>query len=187
MGRQPAGTRLSSNVTVRRVRVRGGNFKFRALRLDAGNYSWGSEVSLAELFGLFRFQVGLIQQKNLLIICRRSPARPGFWRWCTTPQITSWYALYADLRVPHSHSRSLLKPSLLDQQVRTNTLVKNAIVQIDSTPFKQYYAQHYGVELGTQRKIAAGATEETKEEEVKRSSHLQKKLAARNKVSVLGQ
>ena len=45
LGRQPAMTKLSSNVTVRRVRVRGGNFKFRALRLDSGNFSWGSEVS----------------------------------------------------------------------------------------------------------------------------------------------
>jgi small subunit ribosomal protein S8e len=37
-------TKLSSNVCVRRVRVRGGNSKFRALRLDHGNFSWGSEV-----------------------------------------------------------------------------------------------------------------------------------------------
>ena len=47
LGRQPAMTKLSSNVTVRRVRVRGGNSKFRALRLDAGNFSWGSEVRAA--------------------------------------------------------------------------------------------------------------------------------------------
>ena len=44
MGRQAANTKLSSNVSVRRVRVRGGNFKFRALRLDSGNFSWGSEA-----------------------------------------------------------------------------------------------------------------------------------------------
>ena len=45
LGRQPANTKLSTvNVTVRPVRVRGGNLKFRALRLDAGNFSWGSEV-----------------------------------------------------------------------------------------------------------------------------------------------
>lgn len=44
LGRQPAMTKLSSNVTVRRVRTRGGNSKFRALRLDSGNFSWGSEV-----------------------------------------------------------------------------------------------------------------------------------------------
>ena len=44
LGRQPANTKLSSNKTVRRVRVRGGNVKWRALRLDTGNYSWGSEA-----------------------------------------------------------------------------------------------------------------------------------------------
>lgn len=44
LGRQPAMTKLSSNVAVRRVRVRGGNSKFRALRLDMGNFSWGSEA-----------------------------------------------------------------------------------------------------------------------------------------------
>lgn len=41
LGRQPANTKPSSNKTVRRVRVRGGNVKWRALRLDTGNYSWG--------------------------------------------------------------------------------------------------------------------------------------------------
>ncbi len=30
---------------------------------------------------------------------------------------------------------------------RTKTLVKNSIIQIDSTPFKQWYLQHYGVDL----------------------------------------
>ena len=33
-------------------------------------------------------------------------------------------------------------------QVRTQTLVKGAIIQIDATPFKQWYQTHYGVELG---------------------------------------
>jgi len=44
MGRQAANTKLSSHVAVRKVRVRGGNEKFRALRLDAGNFAWGTEV-----------------------------------------------------------------------------------------------------------------------------------------------
>ena len=43
MGRQAAMTKLSSNKTIRKIRVRGGNYKFRALRLDTGNYAWGSE------------------------------------------------------------------------------------------------------------------------------------------------
>ena len=44
LGRQPANTKLSAAVTVRKLRVRGGNSKFRALRLDHGNFSWGSEA-----------------------------------------------------------------------------------------------------------------------------------------------
>ena len=42
MGRQPAMTRLGAK-RVRPVRCRGGNLKYRALKLDAGNFSWGSE------------------------------------------------------------------------------------------------------------------------------------------------
>jgi len=44
LGRQPANTKLSSNVCVRQVRCRGGNVKHRALRLDTGNFAWGSEA-----------------------------------------------------------------------------------------------------------------------------------------------
>jgi ribosomal protein S8E len=44
MGRVPSNTKLSANTCVRKVRVRGGSNKFRALRLDHGTYSWGSEV-----------------------------------------------------------------------------------------------------------------------------------------------
>ena len=37
-------------------------------------------------------------------------------------------------------------------QVRTQTLVKSAIIQIDAAPFKQWYQTHYGVELGNRGK-----------------------------------
>ena len=43
MGRQPAMTKLGQK-RVRPVRCRGGNYKYRALRIDAGNFSWGSEA-----------------------------------------------------------------------------------------------------------------------------------------------
>jgi small subunit ribosomal protein S8e len=35
-----------------------------------------------------------------------------------------------------------------NELVRTKTLVKGAIVQVDATPFRQWYLTHYGVELG---------------------------------------
>jgi len=43
MGRQAAMTKLGTK-RIRPVRCRGGNYKFRALRLDSGNFSWGSEA-----------------------------------------------------------------------------------------------------------------------------------------------
>merc|ERR1719380_127189 len=69
--------------------------KYRALRLDAGNYAWGSEN-------------------------------------CTKKVRV--------LDVVYNASSNEL--------VRTKTLVKNAIVQVDAQPFKQYYLKKYGVDLG---------------------------------------
>lgn len=101
LGRQPANTKLSSNKTVRRIRVRGGNVKWRALRLDTGNFSWPSET---------------VTRKTRL------------------------------LDVVYNASNNEL--------VRTQTLVKSAIVQVDAAPFKQWYLQHYGVEIGRKKKTA---------------------------------
>jgi len=36
-------TKLDSSKRIRTVRTRGGNTKYRALRLDTGNFAWGSE------------------------------------------------------------------------------------------------------------------------------------------------
>lgn len=43
LGRQPAMTKIGET-RIHQVRGRGGNIKFRALRLDSGNFSWGTEV-----------------------------------------------------------------------------------------------------------------------------------------------
>merc|ERR550537_435672 len=43
MGREPAMTKLGAK-RVRPVRGRGNNLKKRALRIDAGNFAWGSEA-----------------------------------------------------------------------------------------------------------------------------------------------
>merc|ERR1712098_820275 len=42
LGRRPANTKIGPR-RIHTVRVRGGNKKYRALRLDVGNFSWGSE------------------------------------------------------------------------------------------------------------------------------------------------
>lgn len=62
--------------------------------------------------------------------------------------------------------------------VRTQTLTKSAIIQIDANPFKQWYMQHYGVELGVKRK--AGEYEILPDfEKMEKSSHVKRKLKAR--------
>lgn len=42
LGRQSANTKLGTK-RIHTVRVRGGNLKYRALRLESGNFAWGSE------------------------------------------------------------------------------------------------------------------------------------------------
>lgn len=59
-----------------------------------------------------------------------------------------------------------------NELVRTNTLTKAAIVQIDATPFRQWYESHYGQSLG--KKINKD------EEPVKKSRKLERKLASRS-------
>ena len=62
-----------------------------------------------------------------------------------------------------------------NELVRTKTLVKNAIVYIDATPFRQWYLQHYDVELN-KKKVA----ETEKERENKKlSGHVKAKVAGR--------
>lgn len=60
-----------------------------------------------------------------------------------------------------------------NELVRTKTLVKNSIVYVDATPFRQWYYQHYNVELN--KKKAADL------QDTKKSKHLQRKLQLRNK------
>ena len=101
--RPVSNTKLVSDAArVRRVRVRGGNFKFRALRLREGNFNWASEQ---------------VTRKTRII------------------------------DVVYNASNNEL--------VRTKTLVKNCIVQIDSTPFAQWYLNHYSVNLNKKRDIKA--------------------------------
>jgi len=43
LGRPPAMTKIGEK-RIHTIRGRGGNLKFRAIRLDSGNFSWGTEV-----------------------------------------------------------------------------------------------------------------------------------------------
>ncbi|KAF2404955.1 40S ribosomal protein S8-B [Trichodelitschia bisporula] len=128
-GRQPANTRIGAK-RIHLVRTRGGNRKFRGLRLDSGNFSWGSEA---------------ISRKTRVIGVVYHPSN--------------------------------------NELVRTNTLTKSAVVQIDAAPFRQWYEAHYGASLGRRRqaKTAEGTVEEKKVSKSVEKKHAER-LAAHGKV-----
>ncbi|KAL8365737.1 hypothetical protein RB595_004497 [Gaeumannomyces hyphopodioides] len=121
-GRQPANTRIGPK-RIHSVRVRGGNTKYRALRVDSGNFSWGSEGTT---------------RKTRVISVAYHPSN--------------------------------------NELVRTNTLTKSAVIQIDAAPFRQWYEAHYGQAIGRRRQ-----QKQAKEaaEEVKKSKSVEAKQAAR--------
>merc|ERR1712179_216839 len=132
LGRPPANTKIGVK-RIHLVRCMGGNIKRRALRLDGGNFSWGSEHTT---------------RKTRIID-------------------TVYNASNNEL-------------------VRTKTLVKNAIVSIDSTPFRQWYEAHYALPIG--RKKGAKLTED--EEAIlhkKRSKKTERKYEERRKEATVEQ
>merc|ERR1712002_1159963 len=69
-----------------------------------------------------------------------------------------------------------------NELVRTKTLVKNAIVSVDATPFRQWYEAHYALPLG--RKKGAKLTEdEQKALTVSGSKKVLKKFEERKKTA----
>merc|ERR1719197_339450 len=123
MGRVPANTKIGDRRIIL-VRGRGNNLKHRALKLDHGNFSWGSEA----------------QTHKCRII-------------------------------------DVVYNATNNEMVRTKTLVKNCIVKIDATPFRQWYLQHYDVELNKKKiEESAKAAEATKH-----SDSWKKKIEERQK------
>lgn len=68
-------------------------------------------------------------------------------------------------------------------QVRTQTLVKNAIVQVDAAPFKQWYSAHYGLEVGLKKRGGAAAAKEAADAKealaAAASNHVKRKIKQR--------
>ena len=116
IGRQPAMTRIGKKV-VHLVRCRFGIKKYRALRLESGNFAWPTQAMAA------RTRI---------------------------------------INVVYNASNNEL--------VRTNTLVRNSIVQIDATPFRQWFLKHYGIEIGRKadKKNEEGKTEVAEKKASKR-------------------
>jgi small subunit ribosomal protein S8e len=115
LGRPPASTKIGEK-RINTVRCRGGWMKFRALRLDHGNFCWSGEA---------------VARKTRIL--------------------------------------TVVYNAVSNELVRTNTLVKGAIVEIDSSPFKTWYQKHYGVTVGHAKKDKKGVkkpgTKETKPED----------------------
>lgn len=56
-----------------------------------------------------------------------------------------------------------------NELVRTKTLVKGAIIQVDATPFRQWYQTHYGLELGKKKATEEKAAKVSRNVEQKRA------------------
>jgi len=108
LGRPAANTKIGER-RVHTVRTRGGNTKYRGLRLEAGNYSWASQ--------------GIARKTRVLTVAYNSTN---------------------------------------NELVRTNTLVKGEIIQIDATPFRAWYEKHYGIYLGKRKAAKLGDTQAKK-------------------------
>merc|ERR1711968_308164 len=128
LGRQSSNSKIGHEKRIRTVRTRGGNTKYRALRLDTGNFSWATES---------------ITRKTRL------------------------------LNVAYNSTNNEL--------VRTNTLVKSGIIQIDAAPYKQWYEQFYGVKIG--KKTAGKGKGEEENKTI--SNHVQRKLDKRQATRVI--
>ncbi|KAG8999998.1 ribosomal protein S8A [Tulasnella sp. JGI-2019a] len=133
MARPPAMTKLGAK-RIHKVRTRGGNEKYRAIRLETGNFAWASEQ---------------VTRKARII------------------------------GVVYNASNNEL--------VRTNTLVKGAIVQIDAHPFRQWYEAHYALPVTKKVSKAAAAQAEAEgpKKEKKLSPTKQKILDERQKTAAV--
>merc|ERR1719192_728419 len=126
LGRPAAMTKLGQQ-RIHTLRTRGGNKKYRALRLDTGNFAWASEAT-----------------------ARKTRIIDVVYNACN------------------------------NELVRTKTLVKNAIVVIDATPFRQWYEAHYALPLGHKKNTKLTEAEEAIINK-KRSKKTAKKYAERQK------
>lgn len=99
------------------------------------------------------------------------------------------FVLCSSIRFIYCNSVLARKTRILDvvynasnnELVRTKTLVKNAIVQVDATPFRAWYEQHYGVKVGSKK----AKKSEAEEVNTKRSNHVLRKVAENQKNRVL--
>jgi small subunit ribosomal protein S8e len=125
LGRPAANTKLGTQ-RIHTIRTRGGNKKYRALRLDHGNFSWGSES---------------VSRKTRII--------------------------------------DVIYNASNNELVRTKTLTKSTIVQIDGTPFRQWYEAHYALPLGRKKGLKMTEADEAVLNKKRSKKTLQKYIERR--------
>jgi len=129
MGRPASMTKLGAK-RIHVVRTRGGNKKYRALRLEAGNFSWSSES---------------VTRKTRVV--------------------------------------DVVYNATSNELIRTKTLVRGCIIQIDATPYRQWYEAHYGLPLGKKKQSQStdAKKEEKKAADAKKAGDAAKKLSPDSK------
>ncbi|ELU38429.1 40S ribosomal protein S8 [Rhizoctonia solani AG-1 IA] len=133
LGRQAASTKLGPK-RVHTVRVRGGNLKYRALRLESGNFAWGSEQTTRKtrIIGVVSIYMDYIHQ--------------------------NWF---------------------------DDDRGKSAIIQVDATPFRQWYEAHYAQPVTKKGAKTAPAEGAAATEETKKSKHVLRTLEQLAKIDPL--
>lgn len=171
-GRAPAATKLGQK-RIHLVRGRGGNTKFRALRLEEGNFSWGSEGTLVS--------AGDYQSKQHMqhVLMRRAVFTVSL------QVLDTILPCLCAVVTRKTRIVGVVYNASNNELVRTNTLVKNSVIEIDATPFKEWYEKHYRVAVPKKGEDAKEATEVAAVDEagapIKQSNSLQCKIAARRK------
>jgi len=104
--------------------------KFRALRLESGNFSWASES---------------VTRKTRVV--------------------------------------DVVYNATSNELIRTKTLVRGCIAQIDATPYRQWFEAHYGVPLGKKKQSQASDSKKSGDGD-KKASPASKKKDEKKKVAV---
>merc|ERR1719239_265384 len=108
------------------LRTRGGNKKYRALRLDTGNFAWASEATARK-------------------------TRGGNMKYRALRLDTGNFAWASEATARKTRIIDVVYNACNNELVRTKTLVKNAMVVIDAAPFRQWYESHYAQPLARKK------------------------------------
>ena len=131
MGRQPTMTRIGAE-KIRAVRVRGGNIKHKALRLDNGNYAWGTEAVTRQtrildvVYNATSNELGRTKTlvKNAIVVVDANPFR-------------LWYESYYGVNIAHP-DQSVDVEAIKNKRRRKKILARQASRDIQKKVAAQF-------------------------------------------------